>query len=84
MEGRNPSNIYAIIDVGSHNILVLIAKKKQQSFNILKRMSFTSELAKGMVSKCLSAESIEKTKKIIKESYQFSLVHRADFYSEIM
>ena len=56
---------YAIIDVGTNNVLLLIAQKSEKGISVLKKKSDTSFLGRNMQGNLLQIESINKTKRIL-------------------
>ncbi len=65
-------NIYSIIDVGTNNVQLLIAEKKGNEIEIVRRNSYTSALGKGMKNGFLTNRGIENTKIILEEIIQIS------------
>ena len=57
--------IYSVIDVGTNNVLLLIASKTDGNLEILRQASYTSALGKNMRDNLLSFDAIERTRKIL-------------------
>ena len=67
--------ICSIIDVGTNSILLLIAEKSNNSWNVLHRDAQTSSLGKGMKNGLLADEGIEKAKVILEH-----FIHTSEQY----
>jgi len=65
-------DIYSIIDVGTNNVLLLIAQKKEYDICIIKKKSKISFLGKKMQNNFLQKESINWTKKILENFISIS------------
>ncbi len=63
---------YSIIDVGTNNVLLLLAEKKQGKISIVKRKSEISGLGKDMKNSELNQASINRTRKIINSHIAYS------------
>ena len=57
--------IYSVIDVGTNNVLLLIASKSGKKLDVIRRASFTAALGKDMRNHFLSEQAIERTRKIL-------------------
>jgi len=64
---------YAIIDVGSNNVLLLLAQKNSKKIEILKRKSIISAMGKNMHNQLLTSNALQRTKKIL---HQFIIYSR--------
>ena len=60
-------DIFSVIDVGTNNVLLLIAKSDNNIYKPLVRKSAISALGKGMLNKKLTAEAILRAKKILED-----------------
>ncbi len=58
---------YSIIDVGTNNVLMLIARKENNSIKVLHRGSSISALGKNIKNNILTKAAITRTKNILKE-----------------
>ena len=72
MEKGEREKIYSIIDVGTNNVLLLIAKKNKDNIKIIHRDSFTSALGKDMKNGFLTNEALDRTKSILEEIIELS------------
>ena len=72
MEKGEREKKYSIIDVGTNNVLLLIAEKNKDSINIIHRDSFTSALGKDMKNGFLTNEALDRTKAILEEIIELS------------
>ena len=64
--------IYSVIDVGTNNVLLLIAGKNKERIRIIHRNSFTSALGKDMKDGFLTKEALDRTKVILEEIIELS------------
>lgn len=65
-------NKYAVIDVGTNNILFLIASLSKNKLNILHRDSNISALGKNMKNRFLTESAITRTKVILKKDINYA------------
>lgn len=63
---------YAVIDVGTNNILLLLAEKKQGKIRVVKRKMDTSALGKDMKNGLLTKAGINRAKKILNSFINYS------------
>lgn len=63
---------YAVIDVGTNNVLLLIAKKQNDSFQIIDRKSEISALGKNFKNKQLTEAALNRVKRILTDFIEFS------------
>ncbi len=68
-------NKYAVIDVGTNNILMLIAQKKGNSIIPLFRNSNISALGKNMKSGYLTKAGINRTKRILNDNIKYAKLY---------
>ena len=64
--------IYSVIDVGTNNVLLLIAGKNKERIRIIHRNSFTSALGKDMKDGFLTKGALDRTKVILEEIIELS------------
>jgi exopolyphosphatase / guanosine-5'-triphosphate,3'-diphosphate pyrophosphatase len=64
---------YAILDVGTNNVLMLWAKKENRRITTVKREAVISAMGKGMQNGLLTSEAVTNTKKILKDNILRSL-----------
>lgn len=68
---------FAIIDIGSNNVLLLIAEADEYNERTLYRESRISELSKGMYDRILTPEGITNTAEIIKDYLETAMRYHA-------
>ncbi|MFO7895847.1 MAG: hypothetical protein R6U84_02835 [Candidatus Cloacimonadales bacterium] len=73
---KNNSSIYSVIDVGTNNILLLIAKRGAE-LEIIARDSATSALGKNMQQNYLQQAALQRAKKILAAFISQSLQYQA-------
>ncbi|MDN5353988.1 MAG: exopolyphosphatase / guanosine-5-triphosphate,3-diphosphate pyrophosphatase [Candidatus Cloacimonadota bacterium] len=62
---------YAVIDVGTNNILLLIARKQNDEIITLKKSSRTSALGRNMRADNITGAALARAKKILREYIQY-------------
>ena len=72
MEKGKREDIYSIIDVGTNNVLMLIATKENSNIKILHRGSSISALGKNIKDNILTKAAIARTRIILKEFIKIS------------
>ena len=66
------NNKFAVIDVGTNNILFLIARKNNNKLDILHRDSNISAFGKKMQDGYLNPTAINKTKRILSDNIKYA------------
>ena len=66
------NNKFAVIDVGTNNILFLIARKNNNKLDILHRDSNISAFGKKMQDRYLNPTAINKTKRILSDNIKYA------------
>ena len=66
------NNKFAVIDVGTNNVLFLIAKKNNNNLDILHRDSNISAFGKNMQDGYLNSTAINKTKRILYDNISYA------------
>jgi len=69
---RDSKKIYTVIDVGTNNILLLIASMKSKEIEVLNRKSSISALGKNMKNRILTTSGIYRTKVILKDFINYA------------
>ncbi|MDY6914744.1 MAG: hypothetical protein SVM86_00290, partial [Candidatus Cloacimonadota bacterium] len=62
----------AVIDVGTNNVLLLIARKNGDSVQVLKRKSAISALGRNMKNNKITLSALKRLKKILYEYIEYS------------
>ena len=70
--------IYSVIDVGTNSILLLIAEKAENSWNVLHRDAQTSSLGKGMKDGFFTQDGIVRSQAILKDFINTSEQYHSD------
>lgn len=63
---------YAVIDVGTNNVLFLIAERNEHSLEVLHRDSSISAMGKDMKNDRISVSGIIRTKNILRDNIRFA------------
>jgi len=61
------TNRYCLIDIGTNNVLLLLAEVDAGGYRIIERLNRISALAKGMKDGYLSLEGLKRVKQILRE-----------------
>ncbi len=68
---------YCLIDIGTNNVLLLLAEIQADGFRVLKRLNRISALGSGMKAGMLQTAGIIRTQKILEEYIQIAHDHNA-------
>ncbi len=66
---------YCLIDIGTNNVLLLLAEIQADGFRVLKRLNRISALGAGMKAGILQSDGIFRTQKILEEYIQIAHDH---------
>lgn len=73
-----PGKKYCLIDIGTNNVLFLLAETENDSYQVLQRLNRVSQLGKGMKGHCLDIGGINRLKLILDEYIEIACEHTAE------